>query len=297
MANVDLNLLKVFMMVAQQGSFIQAANKLSMPSSNVSRAISQLEAQVNCRLIARTTRRMRLTEKGTVLYQQGEYLLSELSQTLSSLSESTGLQGQFKITIPGEGGSQLLAPIITQFALLHPQLTLLCDTQFIVNDIIDDDIDLLLTFNRGQLSDSSYHAKCIKKWESIVVASPKLIERIGLPDSIEALVHLPCITSLSAIKGQPWQFIDNQGKLHKVNVQSHFRVNSGFIAGEAAVQGLGFAILSKAACLNELAAGRLVEVPFQLHPAPFELIAIYASNRYLSQKISQFLAFLTQQLQ
>lgn len=67
--SIDLNLLRIFSAVAEQAQFASAARSLSMPTSNVSRAIKQLEQQLNCRLIDRTTRKMRLTEQGKILYQ------------------------------------------------------------------------------------------------------------------------------------------------------------------------------------------------------------------------------------
>lgn len=66
---IDLNLLRIFSAVAEQGQFAAAARLLSMPTSNISRAIKQLEQQLNCKLIDRTTRKMRLTEQGKILYQ------------------------------------------------------------------------------------------------------------------------------------------------------------------------------------------------------------------------------------
>lgn len=295
--SVDLNLLKVFIAVATQGSFANAARQLSMPTSNVSRQIKLLEGQLHCRLIERTTRQMRLTEQGTLLLNKSQKLYCELDETLQQISAPDTLSGTLRLTIPSESGSLLFADSLAQFALAHPDLTIHCDTQLAPLDVIGDDVDLLLTFHRGELIDSSYHSQLIKSWESIVVVAPKLIEHYGQPTTLDALSQMPCITSLSALQGQPWVFITPNGQLKKIHINSQYRVNSGILASAAAINGLGVAILSKEACQSAVQAGKLVEIDINgMHPAPIELRAIYASKRSLSPKIDIFLTYLLQNI-
>ncbi|WP_336192792.1 LysR family transcriptional regulator [Providencia stuartii] len=294
--SVDLNLLKVFISVASQGSFARAAQQLSMPTSNVSRSIKQLEQQLNCRLIERTTRSMRLTEQGDILLKQSQRLYEELDETLDQISHREILSGALRLTIPSEAGSLLLAEIIAEFALQHPKLAIHCDTQLMPLDVINDDIDLLFTFHRGELDNSSYHSRLIKTWQSVVVASPQLIERTGRPQTIADLANMPCISSLSALSGQPLVFIDQQQCQQKININSQYRVNSGILANVAALKGVGYAILAKEPCEQEIAQGLLEVIEFDEQPAPIELRAIYASRRSLSPKIDVFLQYLLQRL-
>ncbi|MEQ5316104.1 LysR family transcriptional regulator [Providencia vermicola] len=294
---VDLNLLKVFIAVVTQGNFINAAKQLSMPSSNVSRHIKQLEEQLNCRLIERTTRQMRLTEAGNILFEQSQKLVGELDDIVQQISHPQGITGTLRLTIPSEAGSVLLADLLAKFALLHPQLNIYCDTQLMPRDVISDDIDLLLTFHRGELEDSSYHSRLVKSWQSVVVASPELIHKFGKPKTIADLVKLPCISSLSALQGQPWIFIDSQGKQRTAMINSPYRVNSGVLAHAAAVSGVGFAILSLEACHQQIQSGQLDIVQLEgLNPAPIELRAVYASRSVLSPKIDLFLNYLLQNI-
>ncbi len=293
---IDLNLLRIFSAVAEQGQFAAAARLLSMPTSNISRAIKQLEQQLNCKLIDRTTRKMRLTEQGKLLYQQGKKTLTELDNVVSNITSDGPLTGTFRLTIPSEYGSELLADILADFAVLHPNLLIQCDTQLMPRNIIDDDMDLLLTFHRGNLADSSYHSRLIKSWRSIVVASNELLEKTGVPTHIEQLSQMPCISSLSALEGQPWIFLDEHKKPIKVTINSHYRVNSAILARAAVLKGLGFAILAEHCCLDAIKAGNLRAIEFPQQPASINLIAIYASRSTLSRNIESFLEFLTQRL-
>ncbi|WP_369311189.1 LysR family transcriptional regulator [Providencia rettgeri] len=294
---VDLNLLKVFIAVATQGNFINAAKQLSMPSSNVSRQIKQLEEQLNCRLIERTTRQMRLTESGNILFEQSQTLIRELDDLVQQISYPQAVTGTLRLTIPSEAGSVLLADLLAKFALLHPQLHIHCDTQLMPLDVISDEIDLLLTFQRGMQEDSSYHSRLVKSWQSVVVASPKLIDEVGRPQTAADLAKRPCISSLSALQGQPWIFIDHQGKQRNVMINSPYRVNSGVLAHAAAVNGVGFAILSLEACHKQITSGELDVIQLtDVKPAPIELRAVYASRSALSPKIELFLNYLLQNI-
>ncbi|MGC6733010.1 LysR family transcriptional regulator, partial [Escherichia coli] len=87
----------IFSAVAEQAQFASAARSLSMPTSNVSRAIKQLEQQLNCRLIDRTTRKMRLTEQGKILYQQAKKTLYELDNVVEHITSDGPLTGTFRL--------------------------------------------------------------------------------------------------------------------------------------------------------------------------------------------------------
>lgn len=293
---IDLNLLRIFSAVAEQGQFVAAARQLSMPTSNISRAIKQLEQQLNCKLIDRTTRKMRLTEQGKMLYQQGMKTLTELDTVVSNITSDGPLTGTFRLTIPSEYGSELLGDILADFAALHPNLLIQSDTQLMPRNIIDDDIDLLLTFHRGNLADSSYHSRLIKSWRSIVVASNDLLEKTGIPTHIEQLSKMPCISSLSALEGQPWIFMDEDKKPIRVTINSNYRVNSAILAKSAVLKGLGFAILAEHCCLDMIKEGKLRAIEFPQQPATINLVAIYATRSTLSRNIESFLEFLTQRL-
>ncbi|MFX8203468.1 LysR substrate-binding domain-containing protein, partial [Acinetobacter baumannii] len=92
--------------------------------------------------------------------------------------------------------------------------------------------------------------------------------RYGTPTRIEQFEELPCITTVSALKGVPWQFVNKKGEFEAIKVKGHYRVNSGEMAGQAAVAGIGFAILSKQTCQPYISDGRLVEIEFEQKAAP-----------------------------
>ncbi|EEP91988.1 LysR family transcriptional regulator [Yersinia kristensenii] len=296
-ANMDLNTLRVFTAVAEKGSFVGGAKALEMPTSNVSRCISQLEERLNLQLIERSTRHMKLTPAGQLLYTRVKPLLESLEQTEAELtSQQIQIKGPLRICIPNEIGPALFGTLIAEFALQHPEIEISCVTNLSGLESLRDDLDLAIIITRGQLDDSDYIARHLATFPCSVVAAPAVLARFGKPTRIEQFATLPCITTVSALKGLPWQFIKKKGGFKTVAVNGHYRVNSGEMALRAAVAGIGFAILSTQACQPWIADGRLCEVALEQPAAPLQLFAIYSNRRYLPAKTRVLIDLMQQRL-
>ena len=117
---MDLNAVRVYAAVVDEQSFAGAARLLSMPSSNVSRHVATLEKKLGARLLERSTRHLRMTEAGQLLYQRAKPLLDALASTQEELGAvRRELRGPLKMCMPGEA-PRLLAPILAEFCDLHP---------------------------------------------------------------------------------------------------------------------------------------------------------------------------------
>lgn len=126
---LDLNAVRVYAAVVDEQSFAGASRLLSMPSSNVSRHVSTLERKLGTRLLERSTRHLRMTEAGRLLYERAKPLLDTLLATQEELGAvQRELRGPLKMCIPTES-PRLLAPIIAEFCSLHPGVDLECDTR------------------------------------------------------------------------------------------------------------------------------------------------------------------------
>ncbi|EMD1841994.1 LysR family transcriptional regulator [Raoultella planticola] len=294
---LDFNTLKVFIAVVERESFVGAARVLAMPTSNVSRCISQLEEKLNLQLIERSTRHMKLTQAGHLLYIRAKPLLEALEQTETELTlRQMQLKGPLRICIPNEIGPALLGYVIADFACQYPDLEISCVTNLSGLESLRDDLDLAIIITRGQMDDSDYIARHLVTIPCTIVAAPSVIQRYGTPSHIRQFEELPCITTVSALKGAPWQFVNMKGGFETIKVKGHYRVNSGEMAGRAAVAGVGFAILSKQACQPYISDGRLIEIEFEQSPAPLQLFALYSDRRYLPAKTRALIDFMHQKL-
>ncbi|PTV54814.1 LysR family transcriptional regulator [Acinetobacter seifertii] len=294
---LDFNTLKVFVAVVEKESFVGASKFLEMPTSNVSRCISQLEEKLDLQLIERSTRHMKVTQAGQLLYTRAKPLLEALEQTETELTlRQIQLKGPLRICIPNEIGPALLGSVIADFACQYPELEISCVTNLSGFESLRDDLDLAIIISRGQMDNSDYIARHLVTIPCTIVAAPSLIQRYGTPTHIQQFEELPCITTVTALKGAPWQFVNKKGEFETIKVKGHYRVNSGEMAGQAAVAGVGFAILSKQACQPYISDGRLIEIEFEQSTAPLHLFAIYSNRRYLPAKTRALIDFIQQKL-
>ncbi|MDH1387665.1 LysR family transcriptional regulator [Stenotrophomonas sp. GD03701] len=296
-SSFDLNTVRVFVAVVDEQSFSGAARLLALPSSNVSRHVASLERNLGVRLLERSTRHLRMTEAGTLLYARAKPLLDTLLSTEEELGAvQRELKGPLRMCIPTEA-PRLLAPILAEFCSLHPGIELECDTRLTGLEVLREDIDLSLFFHRGPQDDSAFITRVLATLPSIVVAAPALLARTGVPHRVHELKRFPCITTASALKGQPWQFLDATGNIVKVSVRSRYRVNSGELAVAGARQGLGFAIVAAHPCQDDIADGRLQEVQLDLLPAPLQLLGAYSHRHSVTARVRALLEFIQARLQ
>lgn len=199
------------------------------------------------------------------------------------------VMGQLKILMPD---SPTLAQAVVDFCRFHPSISLCCDTSISPKEDLLDGFDVVLSFHRGQLEDSSWIAQEIKRWPSVVVAAPKLLQSFPRPFQITDLKHVPCISSFTVLNGTPWVFSNGKGERITQKVHSSFKVNSGLLAKTGAVSGLGFAILPVEFCQSELDLGVLEVVEMEYEPDDLVLYAFYSSRKHLAKKIPMFIKHL-----
>ncbi|HFQ5063260.1 TPA: LysR family transcriptional regulator [Vibrio vulnificus] len=290
---IDQQWLKSFLCVYESNSFKRAAEFLSLPTSNVSRHIALLEERLNTRLFDRTTRRIAPTDAGELLYLRAQPLLDKLNDVLEGVTQhSHEVMGQLKILMPD---SPALAQAVVDFCRFHPSIALCCDTSISPKEDLLDGFDVVLSFHRGQLEDSNWIAQEIKRWPSVVVAAPTLLQSFPRPFQITDLKHVPCISSFTVLNGTPWVFSNGKGERITQKVHSSFKVNSGLLAKTGAVSGLGFAILPVEFCQSELDLGVLEVVEMEYEPDDLVLYAFYSSRKHLAKKIPMFLDHLKRQ--
>ncbi|ENM5825269.1 LysR family transcriptional regulator [Vibrio metoecus] len=287
---IEQQWLKSFHCVYENNSFKRAAEFLGLPTSNVSRHVALLEERLDIRLFDRTTRRIAATDAGDHLYLRTQPLLEKLNDALEEVTlHANQVIGQLNVLMPD---SPALAQAVVSFCLQHPSISLCCDTSISPKEDLLDGFDIVLSFHRGKLEDNSWVAQEIKRWPSVVVASPQILQRFPRPFQMSDLKHVPCINSFTAINGAPWIFKNAKGELIIQKVQSAFKVNSGHLAKTGAISGLGFAILPTEFCQSEIEVGTLEVVEMEYQPADLVLYAFYSSRKHLAKKIKMFIEHL-----
>jgi len=279
----DLARIRAFVQVFDAGGFSSAARTHGRSKALLSKYVTDLEDYLGVRLMNRTTRKLSLTEAGEIYYREASALLSQLNDLDANISDqTTAARGLVRVSAPRNFGEITLAPAIFAFVADHPEVALDLRLEDRYVDLVEEGIDLALRISTAQ--DSSLIARKIAEMRLMIVASPQVIARYGHPQRPEDLRGLPCIVDTNLQSQANWRFIES-GKVVSVHVQGQVRVNSPLAARDAALAGLGFALLPSYLAEKLVAEGALVSVLADRLPTGQVLQAVYPHRRHLSGKV------------
>jgi DNA-binding transcriptional LysR family regulator len=255
----DLNDLRYFGAVVTHGGFAPAGRALRLPKSKLSRRIAALEEQLGARLIERSSRRFRVTEVGAAFHEQCQIAIAaaDRAQALvaASLSEP---RGTVRFACP-TGLVGMISPTLPSFLTLYPKGHVHIVAADRPVDIINERIDVALRVRTQLVTDAELTMRTLAKSRRILIASPALANQTTGKE-IAALGTLPTLSSSGDEGEVHWQ-LEGPGKAEQV-IAHHPRFNCGDFDAirQAAIAGLGIALLPDHACMDDLRAGRLVRV-------------------------------------
>ncbi|WP_162617939.1 LysR family transcriptional regulator [Salinicola halophilus] len=286
---MNLNHLRIFVSVAEQGSILAASKALGVPKSTVARQLAQFETELAQPLVLRNTRHLRLTPSGRRLYERAHCLIAALEELENDLGESDdALSGKLTVAIPSEFAVRWLNDGVAAFVAAHPGVALDCVTSMAPLDPVKRDVDVSISYHRGKLADSAMVVRSLVTMESVVVAAPSVIAEHGRPGSIHELTTLPCLSTLTALEANPWHFLDASGQAISLKVPARYRVDSSTLLIAGARAGIGFAIIPRHFCQPWIDAGELLEIALDLTPAPLEIIAIHPDRHGITARARAF---------
>lgn len=284
--------MQTFVRVVESGGISSAAERLSVAKSAVSRRLQELENRLGVELLRRTTRRIALTEEGRVFYERCLRILDEVAEVENSLiNEQHQVQGLVRMAAPL---SLPLWPLLGEFLQRYPGVRLDLDLEDRYIDILREGVDLAIRI--GQLSDSSLVAKRLAPIRTVLCASPAYLERHGEPQTPEQMNGHQGLSYANLTEQRQWSFIDATGKEHQARPDIRMRANNGDVLLQAALDGLGIAVMPRFICYRELASGRLREVLTAYRTEETAAYALYPSRRHLPQRVRLLVDFLAERL-
>ncbi len=284
--------MQTFVRVVEQGGISAAAERLEVAKSAVSRRLQELENRLGVELLRRTTRRVTLTEEGRQFYERCVRILDEVNEVENSLiNEQRQVQGLVRMAAPL---SLPLWPLLGEFLQQHPEVRLDLDLEDRFIDILREGVDL--TIRIGQLDDSSLIARRLTTIRTVLCASPAYLQRFGEPQTPEQLSEYQGLSYTNLAEQRQWSFIDNQGKEHTARPTIRMRANNGDILLQAALDGLGIAVMPRFICYRELESGHLTELLTQYRTEESVAYALYPSRRHLPQRVRLLIDFLAERL-
>jgi DNA-binding transcriptional LysR family regulator len=279
-----------FVYVAEAESFTLAANKLAISTAQVSRQVTALEQRLNVKLLYRTTRKVSLTQEGSVFYQHCRAVLDGLEQAETAITSLQATpQGKIKLTASVTYGEQQILPLVNNFVSKHPDIEIIAQLSNQKIDLVDEGYDLAIRL--GKLNDSTLMAKKLAKRTNFVCAAPSYLEKHGTPHTLSELNQHNCLLGTRDY----WRF--NEGKKDKnIRVSGSVRVNSGYGLVDAALKGLGIVQLPDYYVNEYIEQGRLITLLDHYREPDEGIWAVYPHNRQLSAKIRLLVDYLVEQL-
>lgn len=292
---MDLNRVAAFVRVVQDGSFTAAARALNLPKSSVSRSVAQLEAELGVRLLHRTTRQLHMTDAGAAFYERAARALSDLDEATATAADMQAqLRGTVRVTAPVDFGVWVLAPIVTRFARKHPTIQVDVSLTGRVVDLVAEGFDLGV--RAGPLRDSSLVLRRIGSLESGLYASPRYVERRGLPATLAELAAHDCVLFRASQGRSTWSLEGPGEGVESVEVTGPVACDDLSFARKAVLTGGGVGLLPVFLCAREQRRGKLVRVLPDRAMRGSVLHVVYPSARFVPQRVAVFREYLFREL-
>ena len=282
-----------FVRVVEAGSLSAAAERMGIAKSAVSRRLADVEGRLGVQLLNRTTRRINLTDSGSLFYQRCQRILADVDETEELVSgEHTKLHGTIRIAAPLSFGIQHLSPVLNDFLKLHPQLSLDLDLNDRTVNLMDEGVDLGIRI--GKLEDSSMMARKLAHTRLILCASPDYLQRHGEPQHPDELKHHLGLSYSNITESQLWQFVDENRRAISVHVPFRMRANNGDVLLKAALDGLGIVATTTFIGYQELEQGLLKQILVNYRMEEIGIYAIYPAQRHLPGRIRLLIDYLAE---
>jgi DNA-binding transcriptional LysR family regulator len=293
----DLNEIQFFARMAEDRSFSQAARRLRVPKSTVSRAVRRLEERLGVRLVERTTRRVSLTEVGEIYLNHCRRVIEEAEEADRSVGAMLAKpRGLLRVGVPVPFARYVLGPMMGEFLALYPELQV--SIQLLnSNDVFPRDSGLDVVVSAGSPGDSSLLVRWLLRVRQGIFASHAFLERHGRPETPAGLRGLPCITTTCDQRGgEPsasvtWR-MRRGDEIAELRMEARVAVPDPTVNHQLAVDGVGVATLSLSLVRDDVEAGRLVRLLPEWELDPVEVYAYYPSRLSASPKVRALLEFL-----
>jgi LysR family transcriptional regulator, regulator for bpeEF and oprC len=295
-AMIDPKSLAIFVKVAERRSFAQAARELAITQSGVSNAVSRLEERLGVRLLARTTRRVNVTEDGAAFLDHCKRILAELDEAEKVLSRARLTPaGRLRVDAPVAFGRLKVVPLLGTFRTQYPDVTLALSYTDRFVDLIEEGIDIAVRM--GVLQDSSLIARRLMQTQFRVYGAPGYFAKHGRPRTLDDLKKHNCLafTLRETRLIRDWRFRRGKAEV-TMTPRGDMSFSDGAAVCAAACAGYGLAQMHDYYGEGPVADGVLEPVLQRFEPAADAVWLVYPPTRHLSPKVRVFVDFLTAQL-
>ena len=283
---IDLIHLRAFARIADLGSISGAARSLDMPKSSVSRSLSRLEETVGTALIERSTRHLRLTDAGRLLYRHAGRILDDVGEAENAVSGLIGRpSGTLRVSVGFTFAAGPLASMLAGFLAEYPDVRLVLTVDNRPIDLLMEEIDVSIRI--GPLVDSDLIARKLTTIALWPCASPGYLSVRGTPKTIDDLSAHTLIAHFD--RRTPWTMRTPSGAIRELRTEPGTVIPEPAVVKTMLIAGAGIGWLPQFDAADALANGALERI-LPDHPCDsVDVHALYASHRSLSAKVRVFI--------
>ncbi len=286
--------MRVFIAVAEAAGFAPAARQLGLSPPAVTRAIAALEERIGTRLLHRTTRLVRLTEAGARYLADAKRILAEIEEAESAAAGAHARpRGLLTVTAPVLFGRMHVAPVVTEFLRLHPEVSIRLLLLDRVTDLLEEGIDVALRI--AHLPDSSLNAVRVGSVRRVTCAAPAYLARRGTPLRPADLAGHDTVGFWTQGVEAEWVF-GNPPRQQRVNPASRLLVNTADVAIAAALAGEGITRVLSYQIASHIRDNTLKLLLEDYEAVPLPIHLVHAEGRRASAKLRAFIDFAADRL-
>jgi len=274
--------MQAFVAVADLEGFAPAARKLGLSPSGVTRLVSALEERLGARLLQRTTRSVALTDAGARYLERARRILADIEEAEAAAEGERLLpRGRLVVSAPVGFGRLHVSPVVSEYLKRYPEVSAELRLSDLNINLVDEGVDLAVRI--GHLPDSSLVARHVGQMRRIVVASPGYLDKLGEPQTPEAITTHQTILFLSG-----WRFVED-GREIRITATPRLITNSADAAVRYAAEGGGLTQVLAYQAADQIGAGRLKVVLKKFEQPPLPIHVVYPTSRLLSAKVRTFI--------
>lgn len=285
-----LDAMRLFVRLADLGSFSRTASAFGISQSAVSKQLARTESTLGAQLLRRTTRGLSLTEAGQEYYDAIKQLLDGIDDAEHRIGDGQRApSGLLRIALSASFGRMYVLPHLAEFFGLYPEVQIDVESSDRRANLITEGIDLAIRI--GALPDSSMVARRIGRSECVTVGSPSYFALHGMPVHPGDASRMPSTVLVREGVVKTWRFLED-GQAFTVDPLARARYNDAELVLASALQGVGMAHAPRWLFADDLAAGRLIQVLADYAPPAVPISVVSPAGRRQPRKAQVFTEFL-----
>ncbi|MEH7847547.1 LysR family transcriptional regulator [Rhizobium laguerreae] len=296
MPRTNLNDILIFMAVVDAGSFIAGGQAVGLSRSAAGKAVIRLEDRLGVRLLNRTTRTLSLTEEGRMFYERGLRILVSVDEAEASVAGQDSMpRGVLRLTVDDAFGRLVMLPLLEKYLRAWPDIQVEVSFTDRLADIVEEGFDLAIRVG-ATATDTRLVSRVIATYKARLCASPSYLAERGEPRDVDDLAVHDCLISAGRNQRQGWRFRGEGGSWIKARGRSRLRLDSGEAIRDAALAGLGIALLPDFLVTDDLAAGRLRQILADFETDDAKIVTLYPDKRLLEPRVRRFIDLIVEEL-